>query len=157
MAASQGDASLENQAASGIIEKRLARGGRMKEAGFFAVMVDSNLHSRNGCSCLPQVSFHPSFGHALRLDEPYLSREQSLAVRHELFQLSKSRAGAGAAGMKEKHQMVLTWSRVSLAGFGPLRRGGASGTGGLGILRHQQASHAHHQQPDHGRDCADFQ
>ena len=157
MAAGKGDASLKNQAASGIVEQGLARGDRLKAAGFFAVVIDSNLNSWNGCRSMPQVGFHPIFGHALRLDEPYLSSEQSVAVRHKLFQFSESRTRAGAARMKEHDQTALARITVPLTGFGPLRRRGARSTGSLGILRHQQASRAYHEEPDSGRDSVEFQ
>ena len=108
MAATKGDAALENQPALGIIEQCLARGDRLKKAGFFACMIDIHLHSWDRSCSMPQVGFHPFVLHALRLDEPNLSTELSLAVCHELFQLAEGRAGAGAAWMQKHHQLGLT-------------------------------------------------
>jgi len=104
MATGEGDSSLENQSATGIIEQRLARGCRLKETGFFACMIDSHLHSRNNFGCTPHVGFHPILGHALRLNKPYLRAEPTLAMRQELFQLTEGRTRAGAAWMNEHHQ-----------------------------------------------------
>lgn len=99
MAATKGDAALENQPAPGIIEQCLARGDGLKKAGFLAFMIDIDLNSRDGSCSMPQVGFHPFILHALRLDEPHLGTELPLAVCHELFQLAECRAGAGAAWM----------------------------------------------------------
>jgi len=53
MAAGEGDAAVKNEQASGIIEQRQARGGRLKTAGFLAVKIDIHLHSWNGGRSMP--------------------------------------------------------------------------------------------------------
>ncbi|MFC5453516.1 hypothetical protein [Prosthecobacter fluviatilis] len=48
MAASEGDTALKNKGAGSVIEESLAGGGGLKTAGFLAVMVNMNLHARDG-------------------------------------------------------------------------------------------------------------
>ncbi len=156
MATGDCDPPLKNQPSPGIIEQRLARGDCLKAAGYFALMIDIHLHSRNGSRSMPKIGFHPLFAHALRLNKPHLRTQQSLAVSHELLQFTKSGARAGTAWVQKHHQFGLPWITKHPGIFWPMRRGNASSTGSLRILRHQQASREYHQEPDHG-DGADFQ